>query len=121
MYDYPTYFEEIPDKKLWDMININVGTTTLMTKLVIKQMRKRRKGAIINISSASEFQPMPLMAVYSATKIYMKSFSDAIRAEYSQFGISVQHLSPFFITTKMNAYSHRLQVCVLYKISMLLK
>jgi len=104
MYDYPTYFEEIPDKKLWDMININVGTTTLMTKLVIKQMRKRRKGAIINISSASEFQP-----------------SEAIRAEYSQFGISVQHLSPFYITTKMNAYSHHLQVCVLYKISMLLK
>ncbi|KAH0952894.1 hypothetical protein HN011_005320 [Eciton burchellii] len=110
MYDYPTYFEEIPDKKLWDMININVGTTTLMTKLVIKQMRKRRKGAIINISSASELQPMPLMTVYSATKIYIKSFSEAIRAEYSQFGISVQHLSPFYITTKMNAYSHHLQV-----------
>jgi len=121
MYDYPTYFEEISDKKLWDMININIGTTTLMTKLVIKQMRERGKGAIINMSSASEFQPMPLMAVYSATKIYIKSFSDAIRAEYSQFGINVQHLSPFFITTKMNAYSHRLQVRILYKISMLLK
>jgi len=52
MYDYPMYFEEIPDKKLWDMINVNVGTTTLMTKLVIKQMRKHRKGAIINISPA---------------------------------------------------------------------
>jgi len=121
MYDYPMYFEEISDKKLWDMININIGTTSLMTKLVIKQMRKRRKGAIINISSASEFQSMPLAAVYSATKTYIKNFSDALREEYSQFGISVQHLTPFFITTKMNAYSHRLQVCLLYKIHILLK
>lgn len=32
-------------------------------------MKKRRKGAIINISSGSELQPLPYMAVYGASKV----------------------------------------------------
>lgn len=96
--------------ELWDIINVNVGATTLMTRLVIGDMQKRRRGAIVNVSSGSEFQPLPLMTVYAATKAYVKSFSDALRAEYSRYGITVQHLSPLYVNTKMNAFSHRLQV-----------
>lgn len=110
MYEYPMYVGEVPEKELWDIININVGATTLMTRLVIEQMQKRKQGAIVNVSSGSEFQPLPLMTVYAATKRYVKSFSDALRAEYSRFGVTVQHLSPFFVNTKMNAFSSRLQV-----------
>lgn len=39
----------------------------------------------------------------------MKSFSEALRVEYQAEGITIQHLSPFFIKTKMNAFSYRLQ------------
>lgn len=114
MYEYPMYVGEVPEKELWDIINVNVGATTLMTRLVIEQMQKRKQGAIVNVSSGSEFQPLPLMTVYAATKAYMKSFSDALRAEYSRFGVTVQHLSPFFVNTKMNAYSSRLQVSSIF-------
>ncbi|OAD61328.1 Inactive hydroxysteroid dehydrogenase-like protein 1 [Eufriesea mexicana] len=110
MYSYPMYFGEVPEDELWDIININVGTTTLMTRIVIGQMQKRGKGAIVNVSSGSEFQPLPLMTVYAATKVYIKSFSEALRTEYSRFGITIQHLTPFFVNTKMNAFSDRLQV-----------
>lgn len=81
-----------------------------MTRIVIGQMQKRGKGAIVNMSSGSEFQPLPLMTVYAATKVYIKSFSEALRTEYSRFGLTIQHLTPFFVNTKMNAYSDRLQV-----------
>lgn len=110
MYDYPMYLGEVPEQDLWDIININVGATTLMTRLVIGQMQQRGRGAIVNVSSASCLSPLPLMTVYAATKIYMKNFSEAIRMEYSRFGITVQHLYPFFVTTKMNDYSHRFKV-----------
>lgn len=110
-YEYPMYVGEVPEKELWDIINVNVGATTLMTRLVIGQMQKRKQGAIVNVSSGSEFQPLPLMTVYAATKAYLKSFSEALRAEYSRFGVTVQHLSPLFVNTKMNAFSSRLQVC----------
>ncbi|XP_011862347.1 PREDICTED: inactive hydroxysteroid dehydrogenase-like protein 1 [Vollenhovia emeryi] len=113
-YEYPMYVGEVPEKELWDIINVNVGATTLMTRLVIGQMQKRKQGAIVNVSSGSEFQPLPLMTVYAATKAYVKSFSEALRVEYSRFGITIQHLSPLFVNTKMNAFSSRLQVSSIF-------
>lgn len=104
------YVGEVPEDELWGIINVNVGAVTLMTRMLIGSMQKRGKGAIVNVSSGSELQPLPLMTVYAATKIYVKSFSDALRAEYSRFGITVQHLAPLFVNTKMNAFSHKLQV-----------
>lgn len=110
MYDYPMYVGEVPEDMLWNIINVNIGATTLMTRIVIGQMQKRGKGAIVNLSSGSAFQPLPLMTVYAATKIYIKSFSEALRLEYSKFGLTIQHLTPYFVKTNMNAYSNRLQV-----------
>lgn len=108
------YVGEVPEDELWDIININVGAVTFMTRLVINDMQKRGKGAIVNVSSGSELQPLPLMTVYAATKVYIGSFSEALRAEYENFGITVQHLTPLFVNTKMNAFSNRLQVCVVF-------
>ncbi|XP_008216254.1 inactive hydroxysteroid dehydrogenase-like protein 1 [Nasonia vitripennis] len=113
-YTYPMYLGEVPEDELWDIINVNVGAVTLMTRLVIDDMKKRGKGAIVNISSGSELQPLPLMTVYAATKVYVRSFSEALRAEYSKFGVTVQHLTPLFVNTKMNAFSQRLQVSSLF-------
>lgn len=47
-------------------------------------------------------------------QVFVKSFSDALRVEYSQHGITVQHLLPLFVNTKMNAFSHRLQETSLF-------
>lgn len=104
------YFEEISKNELWDTININIGSTTLMTRLVIEQMKKRGKGAIVNMSSATDLFPAPLMSVYAATKIYVRYLSEAIRAEYSKYGLTVQCLSPYYINTRMVGYSERIQV-----------
>ncbi|KAJ1526172.1 hypothetical protein ONE63_009331 [Megalurothrips usitatus] len=113
-YTYPMYLGEVPQQELWDIVNINVGATTMMTRMVLHQMKERRKGAIVNVSSGSELQPLPLMTVYAASKVFVKSFSEALRVEYSQHGITVQHLLPLFVNTKMNAFSHRLQETSLF-------
>lgn len=108
-YSYPKYVSEASEKELNDIINVNVGAVTHMSKMLLPQMRKRGRGAIVNVSSGSEIQPLPLMTVYAATKAYVKSFTEALRFEYSRHGITVQHLSPMFINTKMNEFSHRLR------------
>jgi short-subunit dehydrogenase len=46
--------------------------------------------------------------------VFVKSFSDALRYEYQRDGITIQHLSPLFVNTKMNAFSHRLQATSLF-------
>lgn len=74
MYDGPDAIGHVPEDLLWDMVNINCGAVTMMTRLLLRGMVDRRKGAIVNISSGSELQPMPYMAVYGATKVItMKS------------------------------------------------
>lgn len=113
-YKYPMYLAEVEEEELWDIININIGATTMMTRIVLPEMAKRRKGAIVNISSGSELQPLPLMTVYAASKVFIKSFSQALRFEYRKRGITIQHLSPMFVNTKMNDFSPRLRQTKLF-------
>ncbi|XP_049822590.1 inactive hydroxysteroid dehydrogenase-like protein 1 [Aethina tumida] len=108
-YEYPMYLNEVPEQELADIINVNVGAVTLMTRALIDDMKKRGRGAIVNVSSGSELQPLPLLTVYAATKSYIKSFTAALRYEYANSGITIQHLAPMFINTKMNHFSNRLQ------------
>lgn len=68
-YEYPMYLGEIPEQELIDIINVNVATVTLMCRAFIDEMKKRGRGAIVNVSSGSELQPLPLMTVYAATKV----------------------------------------------------
>jgi len=69
------YITEVPESTVWDLVNVNVGATTHMTKLVLPGMQKRKRGAIVNVSSSAELQPMPLLAVYAATKVNSPFFS----------------------------------------------
>ncbi|XP_065355735.1 inactive hydroxysteroid dehydrogenase-like protein 1 [Calliphora vicina] len=105
MYDYPDELEKIPEDILWDLININIGAVTLMSRMLISHMKKQGKGAIVNISSGSELQPIPYMAVYAATKRYVRAFSLAIERELAEYNIDVQCVTPLFVVTKMNQYS----------------
>lgn len=73
-YPYPMYVTEVQPQFLQEMINVNIGATILMTRMILPQMQKRQKGAIVNVSSGSELQPLPLMTVYAATKV---SFIDS--------------------------------------------
>lgn len=54
---------------MWDIINVNIGAVTLLCRLLVEDMRARGRGAIVNVSSGSEMQPLPLMTVYAATKV----------------------------------------------------
>ncbi|XP_028156599.1 inactive hydroxysteroid dehydrogenase-like protein 1 [Ostrinia furnacalis] len=107
-YDYPMAVCEVPTSKAWELINVNIGAVTLMTKLVVPRMVARGRGAVVNVSSGSELQPLPLMGIYAATKAYVRSLTLALREEYSSKGVYVQHLSPLFVSTKINAFSQRL-------------
>lgn len=65
---------------------------TLMTTMVLDKMVEKKKGAIVNIGSASCFG-FPLLTVYAASKAYVDSFSKNLEAEYSDKGRSGCHIS----------------------------
>lgn len=105
MYDYPENFEMVDEQLLWDIMNLNMLSLTMLTHFVLNDMKKRGKGIIVNISSGSEAQPLPFTAVYGASKIYVKNFTLALQHELRKHGIDVQLITPMFVRTKMNEYS----------------
>jgi 17beta-estradiol 17-dehydrogenase / very-long-chain 3-oxoacyl-CoA reductase len=75
MYDFPDDLDNVPEELIWQIININVGAVTMMSRIVIPQMKINKRGIIVNISSGSSCQPTPLMTVYASSKIYVKNFT----------------------------------------------
>lgn len=103
-YEYPEYFLDVPDldNTIKKLININVLSVCKMTRLVLPGMVERSKGAILNISSASGIAPVPLLAIYSATKAFVDFFSQCLHEEYKSKGIFVQSVLPYYVATKLS-------------------
>jgi short-subunit dehydrogenase len=76
------------------LLYVNLFTLTYLTKLLVKDMRLRGYGRILNIGSTGSFIPSPLNAVYSASKAYVLSFSEAIAEELRGSGVTVTALCP---------------------------
>ncbi|MGO8947686.1 MAG: SDR family NAD(P)-dependent oxidoreductase, partial [Ktedonobacterales bacterium] len=57
-------------------------------------MLARRHGAIINVASVAGFLPIPYMAVYGASKAFVRSFSQALAEEFGRQGVQVLALCP---------------------------
>ncbi|XP_030848589.1 very-long-chain 3-oxoacyl-CoA reductase-B [Strongylocentrotus purpuratus] len=103
-YSFPQYFCELADaeKFLPNIININCLSVVMMTNLVLPGMVERKRGIIINVSSASGMNPSPMLTVYSATKVFVDFFSRGLDVEYRSKGIQVQSVMPFYVTTKLS-------------------
>ncbi|MBR4178657.1 MAG: SDR family oxidoreductase [Bacilli bacterium] len=87
-----------------NMIDLNVVTCHLLTKLFLHDFVREDKGQILNVASSAAFQPGPLMATYYATKSYVYNLTMAIyeelRREKSNVKISV--LCPGPVATGFN-------------------
>lgn len=87
-----------------DMVDLNVKALHTLTKLFLKDMKKKNRGYILNVASSAAFEPGPLMATYYATKAYVLRLTTAIyeelRRDNSKVVISV--LCPGPVTTNFN-------------------
>ncbi|HSK71253.1 MAG TPA: SDR family oxidoreductase, partial [Pyrinomonadaceae bacterium] len=77
-----------------EMISLNILALVALTHRYLPQMRERRRGTIINVSSTASFQPVPFMATYAATKAFVTSFTEAIAEENRPYGIKITALCP---------------------------
>jgi len=100
-YPFPKYFHELTDEQTLQLMEMNVNSTTIMTKMLIDGMVERKKGIILNLASAAGTITSPLLAEYSAAKGYVEKFSRGLHAEYSSRGIFVQCQVPFYVATKL--------------------
>jgi len=104
--DSGPFAQSDPDRNK-EMTIVNVATLTLITRHLVPQMIAKHRGAILNVSSSAGFLPIPLSAVYAATKAYVTSFSEALRAELYGTGVSVCALCPGPVLTEFQQVAKR--------------
>ena len=85
------------------MVSVNLVALTELTKLFLPSMTSRGRGWILNVGSNGSFAPSPLNAVYSATKAYVLSFSEAIAEELAGTGVTVTALCPGATRSELQA------------------
>ncbi|AEI49002.1 SDR family NAD(P)-dependent oxidoreductase [Runella slithyformis] len=77
-----------------DIIQLNISSLVVLTKLFLKDMVARGNGKILNLASIASKMPGPLQAVYHGTKAFVHSFTEAIREEVKDSGVTVTSLLP---------------------------
>lgn len=94
-------------QRLREMLAVNMAALTMLTRAVLPGMIGRNRGAILNVSSSAGFLPVAGLAVYAATKAYVTSFSEAIRAELQGTEVTVTALCPGPVHTEFSQVAGR--------------
>jgi short-subunit dehydrogenase len=89
------------------MMLVNMVALTSLTRRLLPQMIASKRGGILNVSSCAGFLPISDFAVYAATKAYVTSFSEALRAELHGTGVSVCALCPGPVHTEFQEVASR--------------
>jgi len=99
---------ETSESKINTFINLHIRAVTEISTRIGRGMAVRGHGYILNMSSMSCWMPMPGIALYSATKAYIRVFSRALRCELKGSGVSVTVACPGGIATALFGLPPRL-------------
>jgi short-subunit dehydrogenase len=77
-----------------NMVALNVTSTLHLAKYMVKEMVARGSGRILFTASIAGTMPTPYETVYGATKAFVRSFSQSLREELKETGVSVTALMP---------------------------
>jgi NAD(P)-dependent dehydrogenase (short-subunit alcohol dehydrogenase family) len=93
-YGHEGTLEESPLDDLRRQFDVNVFGAVAMIKAVLPQMRERRSGHIVNITSMVGLAALPGIAYYCGSKFALEGITEALAQEVKQFGIQVTALAP---------------------------
>ncbi|MFZ2007276.1 MAG: SDR family oxidoreductase, partial [Stellaceae bacterium] len=87
-------FTQIDAARNAEMLQVNIVALTELTQALLPAMLARRRGKIMLVASTASFLPCPNMAVYGATKTFVRSFGEALAEELKGSGVTVNVLCP---------------------------
>lgn len=105
---YYAVVEELRMEDLRRQFETNFFGVVRVTQRVLPEMRERRGGRIIQMSSIAGKVAPPLFGAYSASKYALEGLTDALRVELYPFGIHVVLIEPGYIPTGFQAVAHKI-------------
>jgi NAD(P)-dependent dehydrogenase (short-subunit alcohol dehydrogenase family) len=90
-----------------EQFETNVFGTIRVVNAVLPAMRRQGRGRIVNMSSLVGLTGVPLLALYSASKFAIEGYSESLRYELRDFGISVSLVEPGWVRTALGEAAER--------------
>jgi NAD(P)-dependent dehydrogenase (short-subunit alcohol dehydrogenase family) len=90
----PAPFELTSMETVRALFETNTFGTIAVTQAVLPQLRERRSGVIVNVTSSVTYKPLPLVGVYRAAKAAVNAFTESLAAEAEPFGVRVRIVLP---------------------------
>jgi short-subunit dehydrogenase len=90
----------LPIEEQLGIIDVNIRALTDLTLRFLPAMAARRRGGVINLGSVASFLPGPNMALYYASKGFVRSFSEALHQELRGTGVTVTCVAPGPVSTE---------------------
>lgn len=87
------------------LVDLNIRALTELTLRFLPAMVARGRGGVINLGSVASFTPGPYMALYYASKGFVRSFSEALHQELRRTGVTVTCVAPGPVSTEFLATS----------------
>ncbi|MDX2935531.1 SDR family oxidoreductase [Streptomyces ipomoeae] len=97
------HFEDIPLARQHAVTNVNVLGVLNSAHEALPYLRKSPRATMVNLCSAASDYGVPSEAVYSASKFWVKGFTEALNIEWARHGIHVCSVMPNFVATDMTA------------------
>jgi len=84
-----------------EIVAVNVSGATATLCAVLPRMVERKRGHLVGVSSIAAYRGLPKFAPYSASKAYLSTFLEALRADLRGTGVSVTDVRPGYVRTAM--------------------
>ncbi|MFC2126217.1 SDR family NAD(P)-dependent oxidoreductase [Bacteroidota bacterium] len=102
-------FDQSSIKFIDDIIQLNIRAVSVLTRLLIPELKKHSRAYILNVSSMAAYSPMPYKSVYTASKAFIYHFSRGLREELKGTSIRVSVLNPGPIMTNSDVIARILK------------
>lgn len=103
-------FEATPMAHVRKVFETNTFGVMAMTQAVIPQMRARRSGVIVNVTSSATLAPMPLAAAYTASKQAIEGFTGSLAHELGAFDVRAKLVEPGYAPTTRFAQNTEVRI-----------
>ncbi|MGF6175875.1 SDR family NAD(P)-dependent oxidoreductase [Ensifer sp. 4252] len=90
----------LPVQDQLGIIDLNIRALTDLSLHFLPGMVGRGRGGVLNLGSIAGFMPGPNMALYYASKSYVRSFSEALHQELRRTGVTVTCVAPGPVSTE---------------------
>ena len=87
-------FDQLSLSEQLSMLQLNINAVIALTHHLLPMLKQQKQSYVLNISSTAAYQAVPTLALYSASKSFILSYSRAIRYELKNSSVSVSCLSP---------------------------